>query len=505
MAEGAASAGTCVAARALGLAAGLLATGWANPAAAAPPELLTAAEARHLLERAAYGPAPGDLARLQAQGATAWIAQQLAPEGLEEPARLRERLAALGTLTLSPLARARQYRAPLQAAKRQKAQDRSALAAARRVERQLLREAQAARVWRALASPRQLQEVMVEFWADHFNVHARKRAVGAMLGDMEERVLRPQAFGRFRDLLGAVARHPAMLDYLDNWRNSRPNPQNRRFSGVNENYARELLELHTLGVHGGYDQGDVVALTAILTGWGFPRGWPEPRGAQSASRGALDEGFYFDARRHLPGSKRLLGVTIPEGGQAEGEQALDLLARHPATARFLARKLACRFVADDPPAALIDATAAAFQASDGRLDATLRCLLSHPDFWAPQARQARFKTPYRLVISTLRASGQFPDSVDPALQAMARLGQPLHGCATPDGWPVARTAWLNPEAMARRVSFAAQAARQATVRPDELAETLGSPFGERSRLAIAAAPPALRLALMLGAPEFQEH
>jgi uncharacterized protein (DUF1800 family) len=341
---------------------------------------------------------------------------------------------------------------------------------------------------------------MVEFWADHFNVHARKRAVGAMLGDMEERVLRPMAFGRFRDLLGAVARHPAMLDYLDNWRNSRPRAGRGRFGGINENYARELLELHTLGVHGGYTQADVAALAAILTGWGFPRGWPDPKPSAAAP-----SGFWFDPARHVPGDKLLLGVRLGSGGEDEGERALDLLAAHPATARFLARKLATRFVADAPPAAVVEATAQAYTASGGRIDATLRALLLHPAFWAPEARGTRFKTPYRLVISTHRALGQLPEDPGPALRAMERLGQPLHGCVTPDGWPATRTAWLNPDAMARRMGLATQAARGAEVTPEALRATLGEPFGAGTLAAVATAPPTMRVALLLGAPEFQQH
>jgi uncharacterized protein (DUF1800 family) len=341
---------------------------------------------------------------------------------------------------------------------------------------------------------------MVEFWADHFNVYARKRAVGAMLGDLEERVLRPKALGRFRDLLEGVARHPAMLDYLDNWRNSRPREGHGRFGGINENYARELLELHTVGVQGGYTQADVGALAAILTGWGFPRGWPHPE-----PRFAEASGFWFDLGRHVPGDKQLLGVRIPGGGIDEVQRALDLLAAHPATASFLARKLAVRFVADEPPAAVVEAAAKAFTASGGRIDAALRALLRHPGFWAPQARGKRLKPPYRLVVSTLRALGQLPDDPAPALRALDRLGQPLNGRVTPDGWPVVEAAWLTPDATARRVGLAAAAARGAVPTPEALRQTLGEPFGKHTLDAVAAAPPRLRVTLLLGAPEFQRH
>ncbi|MEB3223984.1 MAG: DUF1800 domain-containing protein [Candidatus Sericytochromatia bacterium] len=456
-------------------------------------------DARHLLARAAYGPAPGELAALQAQGLDAWLAAQLSPAAGEPPA-LQARLDTLDTLALTPLERARRFRAPLKAAKRERQAAPEALREARQAERELLHQAQAARLWRAVGSPHQLREVMVEFWADHFNVYARKRTVGAMLGDLEERVLRPQALGRFRALLGAVARHPAMLDYLDNWRNSRPTGQGGRFGGLNENYARELLELHTLGVQGGYTQTDVGALATVLTGWGLPRGWPDPKGPDVDA-----SGFRFDPRRHVPGDKRVLGTRIPGGGVDEGERVLDMLAAHPATAHFLARKLAQRFVGDAPPEPLVTAVAEAFSRSGGRLDATLHALLRHPGFWAREARGTRFKTPYRLVVSTHRALGQLPEDAGPSLRALERLGQPLHGRVTPDGWPVTRAAWLNPDAMARRVGLAAASARGAQASPEAVRETLGEPFGTTTLAAVAAAPAGLRVALLLGAPEFQQH
>lgn len=466
-------------------------------AAPARAEGLDAAGARHLLDRAGYGPAPGELARLRQMGAETWLRAQLQPGA--EPAALAQRLAGLETPRLSPRSLREDFFKPMKVAKQ--AKDQKAQREARAKRRDPVEDAQAARLWRAAGSPWQLREAMVEHWADHFNVFVGKGPVQVWVGSFEEAALRPHALGRFRDLLGAVATHPAMLFYLDNWRNSGPGGRGKRFAGLNENYARELLELHTLGVDGGYGQADVVALAQVLTGWGFPPNQPK----RAAQVDPLGSGFWFDAGRHATGPKRLLGATISSGGRAEGEAALDLLAKHPATARHLARKLAARFVADEPPQALVQRLAARYLATDGRIDQVLEALFLSPEFAA--ARQAKLKTPYRLVVSAARALGDDLHDPTPAVRALKRLGQPLFGCPTPDGWPVRQAAWLGPDAMTSRVSLAVQLARRAEVAPaaDQLGETLGGVWGAASRAAIAAAPPRLRPALQLGAPEFQRH
>jgi uncharacterized protein (DUF1800 family) len=282
-----------------------------------------------------------------------------------------------------------------------------------------------------------------------------------------------------------------MLFYLDNWQSTGDRGKKR---GLNENYARELMELHTLGVDGGYAQQDVIELAKVLTGWGF-----NARPAQTPGGYA----FHFEPKRHAKGAKTLLGQTIQPGGEDEGERALDLLATHPATARHLARKLAVYFVADDPPQALVDATAQAFLASRGDIKQTLRALFQRPEFWDARYRHAKFKSPYRYVVSAARAVG--PAAPPPArlVQQLRQFGEPLYGCPTPDGFKDTQGAWLSPEAMTRRASFAVALARGTPgLDAGLLSQTLGHPFGPRSQAAIDAAPARLRPALMLGSPEF---
>ena len=256
---------------------------------------------------------------------------------------------------------------------------------------------QAARITRAVASDRQLEEVMVDFWFNHFNVYAQKGAVRWMLPAYEREAIRPHALGRFRDLVLATARHPAMLFYLDNWLSTRADlvipggPNAGRRMGLNENYARELMELHTLGVDGGYTQQDVIEVARCFTGWTIDR--PQQGG-----------GFVFRPLAHDRGAKRVLGQVIPAGGgQQDGERVIDILVRHPSTARFIATKLARRFVSDDPPAALVERAAATFRRTDGDIRAVLATIVTSPEFWSADAYRAKIKTPLEVVASAVRA------------------------------------------------------------------------------------------------------
>jgi uncharacterized protein (DUF1800 family) len=345
---------------------------------------------------------------------------------------------------------------------------------------------------------------MVAFWFNHFNVFAGKGPVGLWVGAYEEQAIRPHALGRFRDLLGAVARHPAMLVYLDNWRNVAPSGAKRRGKpqGLNENYARELLELHTLGVDGGYTQTDVTSLARVLTGWGL------------AQPGRGDYAFRFAPGRHDSGEKTLLGKPLTARGEAEVEQALDWLAAHPATARHLSAKLARAFVADEPPPALVDRMAARYTATGGDLRAVLETCFESPEFWDPRYAGAKFKTPYRFVVSALRATGADLAEPQPALQALRQLGMPLYGCPTPDGYKDTQAAWLSPEGMARRIGLATALGmgRGPLADPDggppdasALEAVLGWAPSESTRLALQSARPPLRPALVLGSPEFMRH
>src|SRR6266851_5153722 len=470
----------------------------------------------HVLDRLAFGPTREDFRHVKRVGIERYIAEQLDPKALSEPPELAARLAGFETLRLDPIELFVRYGPPRPADGAKPSPDE--IKARREAARIIVREAAEARVLRALYSPRQLEQVMVDFWFNHFNVFAQKGLDHLWIGAYEEAAIRPHALGHFGDLLLATARHPAMLFYLDNWENSAPGSKmpNGRDAGVNENYARELMELHTLGVDGGYTQADVVALAEILTGWGLnrPRTPPPDR-----------SGFYFDPSRHQWGKKQFLGRDIAPGGAAEGVEALDMLAKSPATARYIAGKLTQYFIADAPPAALVDRLAARFQESDGDISAVLQSVFASREFRGSIA--TKYKSPYRYVLSAVRAAGVRVINPLPLLGTMARLGQPVYGCATPDGYRDSEDAWLSPDAMVMRVNFAtalaagrlplraapeaqgpvieASASGGEPVDAAPLDSLLGPAIGPRTRAAMAAAPAEMRAALLLGSPDFMRR
>jgi uncharacterized protein (DUF1800 family) len=547
------------------LAAALAAVAW-RPTFAADATALDQAEALHVLNRLAFGPAPGDLDRVTRMGASAWIAEQLHPERLALPSWLAGQLATLRTPQESQRELVAQYREMAREAKLAK-QAETASADGRKApteeggERRrqvaaVYAEAGQERLLQALGSPRQLEEVLVDFWFNHFNVFQGKGLDRVLVENYEREAIRPHVFGRFRSMLGATAKHPAMLFYLDNWLSVAPGFQPRRgagaagkASGLNENYAREVMELHTLGVDGGYTQQDVTELARILTGWTMAPEHPRARRVAMDSRPVFavpqqgDSIFAFDPARHDDGPKTWLGHAVAPGGQMEGEFALDALARHPATARHVAFKLARRFVADEPAPALVDRLARRFHDSDGDLRATMQSLLDAPEFRDP--RPLKFKTPYQYVLSSVRASGIVTTNVKPLMGVLAQLGQPLYGCQTPDGWHDTEADWLNPNAITQRVNFATALAsgrlplqriddpdaaaggaglkamaRQADkamardqpvegstppVDADALFATLGPAISDKTRAAVAGSPPAMQAALVLGSPDFMRR
>src|SRR6266566_7053687 len=397
----------------------------------------------HVLDRIAFGPTREDFARVKRIGVEGYIAEQLDPTAIPEPPELAARLAGLETLRLDPIELFVRYGPPRPADGAKPSPN--DVKARREAARVIVREAAEARVLRALYSPRQLEQVMVDFWFNHFNVFAQKGLDHLWIGAYEEAAIRPHALGRFADLLRATARHPAMLFYLDNWENSAPGSKmpNGREAGINENYARELMELHTLGVDGGYTQDDLITLAEILTGWGLNRPRMPP---------ADRTGFYFDPSRHQWGGKRFLGRDIAPSGVGEGVEALDILARSPATARRIAGKLAQHFIADAPPPTLVERLAARFRESDGDISAVLQTLVASREFRGSIA--TKYKSPYRYVLSAVRAAGVPVNNPRPLLGTMARLGQPLYHCATPDGYRDSEDAWLSPDATVMRVDFA---------------------------------------------------
>lgn len=459
-----------------------------------PRELLPDEQVQQVLNRLTFGPRPGDVERVRAMGVDRWIDQQLQPERIDDRATdqlishyetLNEKTSDLVT-TFREVQQARR-REQMQlkqdgdtASKREArreafANDPQLRDLARKAQR-IVGDVQSAKLARAVASDRQLDEVMVDFWENHFSVYSGKGQTRLFLASYDRDVIRPYALGKFRDLLGAVAKSPAMLFFLDNWESSadslhatlepprqaarrgafvprraiarfpRPAPGTapaapppRRARGLNENYARELMELHTLGVDGGYTQKDVIEVARALTGWSI-----DPRQGT----------FVFRPQMHDAGEKIVLGHKLPAGrGIEDGEQVLDILAREPATAHFITTKLVRHFVSDSTPPALVNRCAAVFTQTDGDIRETMRCIVTSPEFFSRSAYRAKVKTPFEVVASGLRAMNAQPDTTPRSAQLVARLGQPIFGRQTPDGWPDRGDAWMNTGAILNRINF----------------------------------------------------
>ncbi len=482
----------------------------------------------HVLNRVAFGPRPDDVERVRRIGLQRYIDEQLHPDRVDDRGAAG-RLASLPTLRLSSRQIARQFEQPLLDARRQKKADNANAAgnnddsnadpewkAAAKRANTVVAELADAKVLRAVYSKRQLQEVLTDFWFNHFNVDERKGADRFMLTEYEREAIRPHVLGRFRDLLEATAKSPAMLFYLDNWMSadpSGPHPQmlpprvvrepfgglamvprplrvpaqeknapslrqaqGRGANGLNENYGRELMELHTLGVDGGYTQKDVTEVARCFTGWTIEK----PREGGS---------FKFEPRLHDEGQKVVLGRLIrPGGGERDGEQVLDILARYPSTARFIATKLVRRFVSDTPPPALVDRAAARFRETDGDLREVMRTILTSPEFLAPDAYRAKAKTPLEFVVSAVRASGADVQDAMPLVRAIQQLGMPLYQCQPPTGYKDAAEVWVNSGALVGRMNFAMMLAG-----------------GKLPGVSISTAEEPGRLALNLGGPQFQRR
>ncbi|MBC7608296.1 MAG: DUF1800 domain-containing protein [Polaromonas sp.] len=339
---------------------------------------------------------------------------------------------------------------------------------------------QTAAAWRVVACSdpsleNPLLARMTEFWFNHLNVFVGKGPVRPFVGHYAVNVIRANALGKFEDLLLASAQHPAMLLYLDQAQSN--------VRGLNENYARELMELHTLGVNSGYTQNDVHELARILTGWtvNLPKG----------------EGFVFAPRLHDTGDKVLLGRTFRSDGMREGEDAIRMLAREPATAQRIAKRLAASFVADNPPQTLIDRLASTFTRTQGDIRAVMHALVESPEFW--RADNTLFKTPIDFACSALTASGGAKErrEIQLTLGFLAQAGQPVHGWQTPDGYSTSAATWLAPEALTRRADYAISL----SARIDEPA-WLEQFFSDATRQRIAQEAPAIRSGLMLASPDF---
>ena len=433
----------------------------------------------HVLNRVAFGPRPGDVDRVRSIGLERYIDEQLRPERLPDPS-MNGRLRGLTTIGLSAGEIAERYERPAMEARRERRQQakdaeprpepQKARDPLRQQANRVVAELAEQKVLRAVYSDRQLQEVLTDFWFNHFNVDARKNRERFLLTVYERDAIRPHVLGTFRDLLEATARDPAMLVYLDNWMSAaegyvaRPNRRGaeagkRAPRGLNENYARELMELHTLGVDGGYTQKDVTEVARAFTGWTIE---PPRRGS----------GFRFEPRMHDAGAKVVLGHTIKAGGgESDGEQVLDILAAHPATARFIATKLVRRFVNDVPPPALVDRAAARFRDTRGNLREVIKTILTSPEFLSPAAYYAKVKTPFELVVSALRATATEVGDARPIVRDVQQLGMPLYMCQPPTGYKDTADAWVNTGALVGRLNYALKLSGN----DKNLALTLGAP------------------------------
>jgi uncharacterized protein (DUF1800 family) len=562
-----------------------------------PPPTDAAAENRpydeataiHVLNRLTFGPSGKDLVRVKQMGVGAWIDAQLRPPTSADTA-LATRLAPLETLAMGAAELREKYEIPpnirqqIQKARaeRDTAAGKDAAAApgarydemdpkARREEREamvkqfpqlgnllgtpqkVVAELQAGKVLRAAFAERQLDEVMADFWFNHFNVFARKGPVEFMVSDYE-RGIRERSFGKFEDLLVAVAQSPAMLFYLDNWQSvdpsfsprdlyrqragggrlrpngnrqrggarpeAMPNQPPKRTFGINENYARELMELHTLGVDGGYTQKDVVEVAKAFTGWTILGEGPGGPRRNKESR------FGFTEPAHVKGDKKVLGTVIKNGGEKEGLEILHLLATHPSTAKFISGKLVRRFVADNPPQALVDRAALTFTKTGGDIREVLRTILTSEEFLGPTYRAAKVKTPLEFVVSAVRASGAEVKNPRPLSEKISAMGMPLYLQQPPTGYKDTAEEWISTTSLLERMNFALDLAAgrirgvslgSGALTADDRVATLDSVAAQllpgglsaKSRETLEAEAkkdgndPSKLVGLVLGSPEFQ--
>jgi uncharacterized protein (DUF1800 family) len=418
-----------------------------------PPAPLSAADLA-FIDRVTWGVNESTAAEFQALGRDRWLERQLHPGAKDRlPPAAQAQIAAL-PITTQPMAESAWLLTAQQRAANQ-IQDvepkKAAQQAFQQAMNELGRQAATRSVLRDLYSPDQLREKMTWFWFNHFNVHLYKSDIRATIADYEEHALRRNALGRFRDLLGATAAHPAMLRYLDNAENAKGH--------INENYAREIMELHTMGVGSGYTQEDVQELARILTGVGVNLQPPDqtPRPNVTAQPDYIRAGlFEFNPNRHDYGVKHFLGHTIEGRGFAEVEQALDILARQPATATFVSRKIATFFVSDTPPDALVARMAQAFRTTDGDIVSVLLVMFKSPEFAG--ALHAKYKDPMQFVLSAVRLAydNKVILNAGPIQNWLNRLAEGLYNHPTPDGFPLTAAAWSGPGQMAVRFEIARQ-------------------------------------------------
>jgi uncharacterized protein (DUF1800 family) len=458
----------------------------------------------HLLNRIGFGPKPGNVEKVRQMGVERYVELQLHPEAIQD-STVETRLQALKTLTMSSEELADSFPPLRQKTGTSRAENdgkrtpsvidtpeerREMTASGLKGPRRVIAELGEAKILRAVYSERQLYEVMVDFWTNHFNVFAAKGANKWLITSYDRDAIRPHAMGNFKDLLMATAKSPAMLFYLDNWMSSDPKageklsrmaefranrfpfdnsrgfgslrrlqrelgrrdrqPQTsspvpegkeKRRLGLNENYARELMELHTLGVDGGYTQNDILEVARCFSGWTIAR--PRQGG-----------GFAFIKFMHDDGEKTVLDHKIPSGGGIQdGERVLDILVHHPSTAKFIATKLTRHFVADEPPPSLVSRVADVYRTMEGNITAMLRTILTSPEFNSAEVYRAKVKRPFELVVSSMRALGAETDGGPPILRQLAEMGEPLFLCQPPTGYTDIAEAWVSSGALLNRLNF----------------------------------------------------
>jgi len=493
-------------------------------ATSAPRTLTEQEKATHILNRLAYGPRPGDVARVQSMGIRQYIEQQLRPEQINDNA-VDSRLNQLPSIRMKTDELMARYPEPQQVAQRAgirnpKAGDNDAQSNRRKLQtymmqnglerpQLLLQELQSQKIIRGIYSERQLQEVMTDFWFNHFNVYWNKGQDKWFTTDYEMSAIRPHALGKFKDLLMATAKSPAMLFYLDNHLSTVPNTapalnavtrarlanpgaplppniaaqeanqaKNRKRDGINENYGRELMELHTLGVDGGYTQKDVQEVARALTGWTIDK----PR---------QDARFVFRLMMHDRGEKVVLGTRIKAGGGIEdGEKVIDILAHHSSTARFISTKLVRYFVSDNPPDSLVDKVAATFMKTDGDIREMLRTIFYSDEFMSPDAYGQKTKSAFEYVVSSIRAVNGDTNPSQRMAQVLTKMGQPIYQFVAPTGFPDRADYWLTDGTLIERINFAVN------LTSNKLPDT---------RIQLADFPDAKTAALFLGSPEFQRR
>lgn len=491
--------------------------------ASTTPRVLSEEEqATHVLNRLAFGPRPGDVSRVQAMGIRAYIEQQLQPETINDDAA-EERLAQLPSIHMTQVEILEHYLEPQQIAKKTgipnpKAGDPNAQADRKMLQaymvtngiarpQQLLQELQDQKLIRAVYSERQLQEILTDFWFNHFNVYWNKGDDKWFTTDYEMSAIRPNALGKFKDLLMATAKSPAMLFYLDNHLSTTPNnaadisaitaarlanpsaplsptivaeanQSKKAKAGINENYGRELMELHTMGVDGGYTQKDVQEVARAFTGWTIDK--PKQTGR-----------FIFRQAMHDHGEKVVLGQRIHAGGGIEdGEKVIDILAHHPSTARFISTKLVRYFVSENPPQSLVDKVAATYMKTDGDIREMLRTIFYSSEFMAADVYNQKTKSAFEYVASSLRAVNGETSGGSRMTQVLGKMGQPLYGYVAPTGFPDRDDYWMSNGSLIERLNFAINLASNKV--PDARVQSI--PFEDPKTAA-----------LYLGSPEFQKR